>query len=130
MGEAFFRQQLAATAWRTQPRCSGIHPEINALSGQISITLKPLSREISGELAKLTVASAALQDHNGRLLQQERTGAWLWQGLLAMALFLVGGICGMFLEKGHTDKALNHIGIQIERIQTPSLPSVAATKNK
>jgi len=63
-----------------------------------------------------------MQEHNARLIVQERSNAWLWQGLLALVLFLVGGLCGILLEKRQTTDVLSNVGAQIERIQSPPAP--------
>jgi hypothetical protein len=137
MSEAF-RQQLANTGLEnTAVLLRNSSSEITALAGQIATTLKPVSQEyktissaISAELTKLTAASANLQQHNAQLFVQERSNRWLWQGMLALVLFLVGGLCGILLEKGQTTDVLNNIGAQIERIQSPaSSPDEMSLKN-
>ena len=50
---------------------------------------------------------SSAEGHNGRLLREQRTNSSVVRCLLAIVLFLVGGIGGMILEKGHADKALN-----------------------
>ena len=122
-----FRQQLAATGLQeTATLLRSSSGEIKALSGQISAMIKPVTQEyraisasISGELDKLRVASAQLRQHNAELFAQERANSWLWQGLCALALFFLGGLLGLLWEKRQTTDALNIVGSQIERIQTP-----------
>ncbi len=119
MGEAL-RQQITATGLEnTTDLLRNSSREITALSGQISATLKPVSQEyktisstISTELTKLTNAAEQLEYHNTHLFEQERTNARLWQGMLALVLFLSGGLCGM----------------EMERVQTPQVPSIAPKK--
>jgi len=136
MGE-LLRHQLTATGLeKTADLLRNSSREITALSNEISTTLKPVTREykgmassISAELDKLTDASERLQNHNAHLFQQERRSAWLLQAAVAMVLFLSGGLCGIFMEKRQTTDVLNHVGTQIERIQTP-VATVAVLANK
>jgi hypothetical protein len=124
------RQQLAATGLQDTATLLKVSAkEITTLSGNIAAALKPVTQEyrgisatISFELTKLAIASANLREHNAQLFVQERSNRWLWQGLLALALFLIGGVSGIVLEKRQTTDLLNNIGTQIERIQTPASP--------
>jgi hypothetical protein len=126
-----FRQQLAATGLQdTATLLNASAKEIKTLSGNIAAALKPVTQEyrgisatISSELTKLVIASANLREHNAQLFVQERSNRWLWQGLLGLALFLIGGVSGILLEKRQTTDLLNNIGTQIDRIQTPASPS-------
>ena len=135
MGEAL-RQQITATGLEnTTNLLRNSSREITALSGQISATLKPLSQEyktisstISAELIKLTEATGRLEHHNAHLFEQERTNARLWQGMLALVLFLTGGLCGIELEKRKTAEELANICSQIDRVQTQQVPSIAPKK--
>lgn len=141
MGEAL-RQQLTATGLEsTSNLLRNSAREITALSGQISATLKPVSQEyktisstISTELTKLTDAAGQLENHNARLFQQERTNARFWQGLLALVLFISGGLCGIAIEKRQTVDELANLSSQIERVQTPQVtaitPKNAARQNR
>jgi hypothetical protein len=125
-----FRQQLAATGLQDTATLLDISAkEIKTLSGNIAAALKPVTQEyrgisatISSELTKLAIASANLREHNAQLFVQERSNRWLWQGLLGLALFLIGGVSGIMLEKRQTTDLLNNIGTQIELIQTPASP--------
>ncbi len=131
-----FRQQLAATGLEDSTvLLNASARDIKALSGQISAVLKPAAQEykgicatISAELTKLTTALRHLQEHNARLIVRERYGWWRWQGLLALALFLVGGLCGIAIEKRQTADNLTNIYAQIERIQSPHVPAVSPPK--
>jgi hypothetical protein len=49
---------------------------------------------------------------------QERWNAWLWQVLLALLLFLVGGLCGIVLEKRQAVEVHANDGPRMERGQT------------
>ena len=95
MGESL-RQQLTATGLENAANLlRNSAREITALSTQISATLKPVSQEyktisstISVELTKFTNAAERLESHNAHLFEQERTNSRLWQGMLALVLFL------------------------------------------
>ncbi len=125
-----FRQQVTATGLQdaTALLNASAH-DIKILSGQISAALKPVTQEykgisatISGELTRLAAASRHVQEHNARLMVQEHSRSWQWQGLLALVLFLAGGLCGIAIEKRQTADDLTNIYAQIERIQTPPVP--------
>lgn len=127
------RQQIAATGLQDATALLNASArEIKALSGQMSVTLKPVTQEyrsisatISAELTKLATASRHVQEHNARLILQERSRSWQWQGLLALVLFLAGGLCGIAIEKRQTADDLTNINAQIQRIQTPQVPMVS-----
>jgi hypothetical protein len=135
MGEAL-RQQLIATGLEnTADLLRNSAREIMALSNQISATMKPVSQEyktisstISAELTKLTIAAARLESHNDHLFEQERTNSRLWLGMLALVLFLSGGLCGIEMEKRQTADELTAINSQMERVQTPQVPAMAPKK--
>jgi hypothetical protein len=122
-----FRQQLAATGLQdTAALLRSSSGEIKAVSSQILAMIKPVTEEyrgisasISGELDQLRAASAQLRQHNAALFVQERANSWLWQGMCALALFLLGGLLGILWEKRETTDALNSVFSQLERIQTP-----------
>ena len=131
-----FRQQLVATGLQETAAILNLAAkEIKPLATNIASALKPVTQEykgisatISAELGKLTAASRHVQEHNARLILQERSNVWVWQGLLALVLFLVGGLCGIVLEKRQTTDILGGIVTQIEQIQTPSAPLVPPAK--
>jgi hypothetical protein len=135
MGEAL-RQQITATGLEnTANLLRNSSREITALSSQISATLKPVSQEyktlcstISTELIKLTDAARRLENHNAQLFEQERTNARLWQGLLALVLFLSGGLCGIEMEKRQGADEWANIYSRIERVQTPQVSLIAPKK--
>ncbi len=128
-----FRQQVAATGLQDATALLNASArDIKALSGQISVTLKSVTQEyrgisatISAELTKLATASRHVQEHNARLIVQERSRSWQWQGLLALVLFLAGGLCGIAIKKRQTADDLTNIYAQIQRIQTPQVPMVS-----
>jgi hypothetical protein len=125
-----FRQQISATGLQDAAALlNASAKEIKTLSGNIAAALKPVAQEyrgisatISSELTKLAIASANLREHNAELFVQERSNRWLWQGLLGLALLLIGGVSGIALEKHQTTDLLNNLGTQIEQIQTPASP--------
>jgi hypothetical protein len=125
MGESF-RQQLTAVGLEntmTLLRSSTVN--ISTLSGEISAALNKVAQEYRGvsatiatELERLTAASRQLREHNATLMVQERWNAWLWQVLLALLLFLVGGLCGIVLEKRQPVEIHANNGPRMERSQT------------
>jgi hypothetical protein len=134
MSEAF-RQQLAATGLQdTATLLSASVAGLKSVSAEIAAAVKPLTHQysnigvrISTELAKLSAASAALQQHNANLVVEARRQRWLWKGLFASALFLVGGVCGILLEKGQTIDLIREMNVQLQRIQTPAVSAAAST---
>jgi hypothetical protein len=131
-----FRQQLAACGLQDAAiLLNASVKDIKALSAQIASALKPVGQEyrgisasISAELGKIAAASRQLQEHNTTLIFQGRANAWLWKGLLGLVLFLVGGICGILVEKHQIAGFLGNIGSHIEAVQTPDGPIVALPK--
>jgi hypothetical protein len=127
-----FRQQLAAAG--LQDTAALLHlsaKEIKALAANIAAALKPVTQEykgmsatISTELGKLRTASRELQEHNARLITQERSNTWMWQGLLALVLFLGGGLCGIVLQQQQTTDVRDKVDAQLERIQPLSAPTI------
>jgi hypothetical protein len=106
MGESFRQQLVAVGLENTMTLLRSSTLNISALSTEISAALNKVAQEYKGvsatiatELEKLTEASHQLRDHNASLMVQERWNAWLWQVLLALLLFLAGGLCGIVLEK-------------------------------
>jgi hypothetical protein len=128
-----FRQQLAATGLQDTTALLNLSAkEIKAVATNFAAALKPVTQEykgisatISAELGKLTAASRHLQEHNARMIVQERSNAWLWQGLLGLVLLLAGCLCGIVLETRQTTDVLSNIGAQLERIQRPPAPMVS-----
>jgi hypothetical protein len=98
---------------------------ISTLSGEISAALNKVAQEytdvsatIATGLERLTAASRQLREHNASLMVQERWNAWLWQVLLALLLFLVGGLCGIVLAKREAIDFHSNNGPRMERSQT------------
>ena len=138
-----FRQQIAASGLRESAALlDAAAKETRALAGEVTATLKPALQEfrrvastVAAELAKLVTASRQVQDHNARLMEQERRASWLWIVVVTLVVFLAGGLCGLLFEKGQTTDALAVMGdriqrmdAQIQRIQTPAAPAPAMVK--
>jgi hypothetical protein len=133
-----FRQQLAATGLETTANLlRNSSKEITALSGQISASLKPTAQEyqsitatISQELARLTLASDQLRNHNAQLTMEQRSNHWWLYGSLMLSILLVGIVIGIYAEKNQTTEALVNLGTQVQRIQMPAAASVAVPPAK
>lgn len=125
-----FRQQLAASGLQdTAALLKGSVGEVQALSGQLTAALKPLTQQykgigatISADLATLATASRELREHNAGLIAQNLKDSWLWKSLLGVVLFLIGGLCGIWLEKGQTLEVISNMAAQIRRIETAQFP--------
>jgi hypothetical protein len=123
-----FRQQLTQTGLEeTAALLNAATKTMKALSAEVVANLKPVTQQyrgiattISTELAKLSEASRTLQQQNAELVVQERSNRWLWQALFALTLFLLGGCCGILLEKRQTTDLLGTIRSQMERVQRSS----------
>jgi hypothetical protein len=130
MAEAF-RQQIASTGLENSATLlRNTSRELTALTGQISASLRPITQDyksmaatISAELEKLTTISDRLREHNAQISQQERKSAYLWHGVLALVLFLVGGLCGIFIEKRQTTDVLSRMGTQSQQLCTSASPN-------
>jgi hypothetical protein len=126
-----FRQHIAKTGLRDTVGLLGpAVTTLRALSGDLTAGLGPVVSKIDTGTAKLIAAARTVDEHNQRLMYQQRSNRW---GLLAMAallLFLVGGLCGIVLEKRQTVDALANIGAQIERVQTPAALPIAENPRK
>ena len=133
-----FRQQLTMTGLQDTAGLLNLSAkELKTLSANITSALKPVAQEYKGisgtitaELGKLAAASRQLQEHNAQLIVQERSIAWVWQGLLALVLFLAGGLSGIVLEKRQTADTPSGIVSQIEQIHPPPAPLVPPAKRK
>jgi hypothetical protein len=125
MGESFRQQLTAVGLENTMTLLRSSTQEVSTLSAEISGALnnvaqeyKGISATISAELGKLAAASCQLRDHNANLMVQERWNTWLWQVLLALLLFLVGGICGIVLAKRQVVEVHANNSPRMERSQT------------
>ncbi len=76
--------------------------ELRAVSAEIASALKPAAQEYRGiastitrELAQLAAAARLIDEHNRRLMTQERSRGWRWQAVAAVALLSVGLLGGI-----------------------------------
>ena len=119
-----FRQQIAASGLGDSTALLDVAAkESKATAREISATLKPVTQDfrrvgatISMELAKLITASRQVQDHNARLIEQERQASWLWIVAAAVVVFVAGGFCRLLFEKGQTTSP---------PLKQPALPKTA-----
>jgi hypothetical protein len=110
--------------------------EIKSLADDASSRLKPAASEIRGvtaaistEVRKLVRAARYVEGHNARLMARERSNRWGMLSLAMLVVFLVGGLCGILVEKRQTVDPLANIGGQIERVQTPAtLPNADSSR--
>jgi hypothetical protein len=124
MSEAF-RQQLAATGLQDTAALLKAGPParlrvLPLMPPQASNPPHKRSSTISSETARLVAAARQVEQHNERLIVQQRANGWMLEVLVALTLFLIGGICGIVLEKRQTTDLLSNIGAQVERVQTPA----------
>jgi len=123
-----FRQQLGTTGLR----------DTAALLGDVAAALKPAAGEyrriastISAETAKLLTTARQVHEHNARLIVQHRSHRWALQAVGALLLFLVGGLCGIVLEKRQTVDVLRDLALQVERAERPAaVPIVEVPRKK
>jgi hypothetical protein len=123
-----FRQQLAVVGLQeTAALLRSSARDITALSAHISASLKPVAQQykdtaatLSAELEKLGAASRQFEDHNAQLVRHGRTSVWVWQGLLAVALLLFGGLCGIVLEERKTVALVHEISSHIPSVRADS----------
>ncbi len=126
MSEAF-RQQLAATGLQDTAQLLKVATAtIQQLSGDVTGTLKPAAAEyrgivsnISTQVKKLDSAARQVEQHNAALMVRERSNRWALQAVGALLLFVVGGLCGIVIEKRQTTEVLSKVSAQIERLQGP-----------
>jgi hypothetical protein len=120
-----FRQQLATVGLHdTAGLLRAAARDISALAAHISASLKPVAQQykdvaltLSNDLQKLEAASQQLQDHNAKLIHHGARGVWVWQGLLAVALLLFGGLCGIVLEERKTVALVHEISSHIPSVR-------------
>jgi hypothetical protein len=126
-----FRQQIAKTGIRDTVGLLGpTVTTLKALSGDLTSSLGPVVSKIDTGTAKLIAAARTVDEHNQRLMYQQRSNRWGLMAMAALLLFLVGGLCGIVLEKRQTVDALANIGAQIERVQTPAALPIAEIGKK
>ena len=133
-----FRQQIMNTGLRdTVALLQATSGSIKSLAFHTSASLKPAAQEIRGiaatisnETAKLVSAARQVEQHNERLIRAQREDGWIMYACFAVILFLMGGFCGMTLEKRQTTDLLSNIGAQIERVQTPAASPIVELPKK
>jgi hypothetical protein len=122
MSEAF-RQQLSSTGLQdTAALLEAATGALRTMASNLSTTLKPVAADFRGvanslsrETEKLLTAARKVEEHNERLIYQQRSSRWGLMALGALTLFLIGCICGIEIEKPQTTDLL----AITERIQKP-----------
>ncbi len=125
-----FRQRLRETGLQdTTAHLKLATADLSKLTSELTASLKPAAGEYGGiasalaaETSKLAKTAREVEELNRRLIVQQRSNRWGMQALAALLIFLVGGLTGIVLEKRQTVDALANIGMQIERVQPPTLP--------
>ena len=134
-----FRQQLSATALQDTAALLKLATEsLTKLSGELQGALKPAAGEyrgmisnITNEVKKLDSAARLVEQHNAALMVRERSNRWALQMAAVFVAFLVGGLCGIVLEKRQTVDVLRGLGLQAERAERPaSVPIVEVPRKK
>ena len=134
-----FRQQLSATALQDTAALLKLATEsLTKLSGELQGALKPAAGEyrgmisnITNEVKKLDSAARLVEQHNAALMVRERSNRWALRMAAVFVAFLVGGLCGIVLEKRQTVDVLTDLGLQVERAERPaSVPIVEVPRKK
>jgi hypothetical protein len=134
-----FRQQLSATALQDTAALLKLATEsLTKLSGELQGALKPAAGEyrgmisnITNEVKKLDSAARLVEQHNAALMVRERSNRWALRMAAVFVAFLVGGLCGIVLEKRQTVDVLRGLGLQVERAERPaSVPIVEVPRKK
>ena len=120
-----FRQQIAnCGVTETVQLLNQSVSEVQAISGKLNATLKPLSEEYSrvgsiasGEFGKLTAVVRELEQQNATVITRRRR-EWTSEILSALVLILIGFVSGIWWQQQKTEAALGNIQAQLERIQT------------
>ena len=121
-----FRQRITGAGLRdVTAQLKIASTDIKSLANDASASLKPAAAEIRGvmatiatEIRKLVTAAREVEAYNARLIQQNREDGWFMKALIVLVVFLVGGFCGMMVEKRQTTNLISNIGAQIEREST------------
>ncbi len=135
MSEAF-RQQLSDTALHdTAALLKLAISRIEALAGEVSGVVIPATTEcrrmaatLGAETTKLAVAAKGVKEENVRLMVRQRSSHSVILGLAGLLLFMLGGLCGILLEKRETNELLAEMGARVERIQRPAVPASKIAK--
>ena len=75
--------------------------EMKIVASKIANQLQPyraLSSQISVDIHRLTAAANQAQDQFSTLTDRRHNGGWRWLAVLAVIVFLLGGLCGVLLE--------------------------------
>ena len=120
-----FRQQLSGMGIETSAvLLRSTAAEMTALAGHLSTSLKPIAQDfksLAGSIADgvstLRAHSRCLESHDSQSLESERPQSWRWHFVLILAVFLVGGFCGVVFEKTQTADVLDKLGTQIHCTQ-------------
>ncbi len=109
--EEAFRQQIAAIG--LQEATNVLSHAANGIKTVTAETLAPaaseykrISTNIAAETQKLAAAGEQLRLENLRLIRQERHNRSLWVGMLCVAMFVIGMLAGIAIEKKQTDRML------------------------
>jgi uncharacterized phage infection (PIP) family protein YhgE len=114
-----FRQQLAASGLQdTASLLKAAVITLKSLSDEVSTTLKPIAATFSDETKTLLASARQIEDEDAQLLQQQKVAKWVWASLVGIVMFLLGSVYGQVLEKQHTADCVDHIGFQLQRIET------------
>lgn len=132
-----FRQRLRETGLvDTTAHLKLATADLSKLTSELTASLKPAAGEYRGiaaalasETNKLAKTAREVEELNRRLIVQQRSNRWGMLALAGLVAFLVGGLCGIVLEKRQTADLLTNIGAQIERVQTP-VPLPIATDQR
>ena len=90
-----FRQQIAKTGLRdTVGLLAPAVTTLKALSGDLTSSLGPVVSKIDTGTAKLIAAARLVDEHNQRLMYQQRSNRWGLMAMAALLIFLVGGLAG------------------------------------
>jgi hypothetical protein len=132
MSEAF-RQQIAATGLADTARLLGTSVAgLQKLSGEISVSLKPVTNQyagigatISAELTKLANASSQLRQHNANLVAQVADERWQWKVFCCAVLLFMGFFLGLLLEKRGSTDTLVDLQTQMNQMQFSIKPTTS-----
>jgi uncharacterized membrane protein len=119
MGE-LFRQQLTGMGFETSAvLLRSTAAEMVALAGHLSTSLKPIAQDfksVAGSIADgvstLSAHSRCLESHGSQSVESERPQSWRWHFVLILAVFLVGGFCGVVFERTQTSDVLDRLSTQ------------------
>ncbi len=124
MGE-LFRQQLSGMGFETSAvLLRSTAAEMTALAGHLSTSLKPIAQDfkslaasIADGVSTLSAHSRSLKSHGTQSVESESPQSWRWHFILILAVFLLGGFCGVVFEKAQTADVLDRLSTQIRCAQ-------------